>query len=350
MRIIWFSKKKVHSEELIIDPHPEEGECPILLESFSRISQADIPHEYIVSGKPVLKVTLKTCGHSFHPVALAKHWLLHSMRCPICKQGSDFPLSFKSLPNDLRERLIPEVDLIKREMRQDIIDVDWNLIHNLEEWHTQFMHGIRADLVHLRVPVQFVMELVSYRSWDNVRVNLQLHIMLFLERITSHQHSTLQQMVQTMPTFSQWGMRQDDSGSTVIEFYSLLVDEPEGMSMQRSQCRNLGRVLGMLGHMFPENLSDIAFSLIHLGEPEVMICETSRQRLSSHDMPPMFLRFEDSEREVGVIHLHQLPDSVEHGLSHVTLDLHKDDICDRLVNGYAYIYHSQNGLTLQDTV
>ena len=46
------------------------------------------------------------CGHTFHPTALALHFVNMDMRCPVCREGNKASLNVECLPIDIRSSII----------------------------------------------------------------------------------------------------------------------------------------------------------------------------------------------------------------------------------------------------
>jgi len=54
------------------------------------------------AGEPCPSLTLP-CGHTFHPTAIAVHFLYQHMRCPVCRAGYDGAMRLECVPTETRD-------------------------------------------------------------------------------------------------------------------------------------------------------------------------------------------------------------------------------------------------------
>jgi hypothetical protein len=53
------------------------------------------------------------CGHIFHPVALAFHFLVTDMRCPMCRSGTLEKMNIECVPESIRAVFAAKIELLK---------------------------------------------------------------------------------------------------------------------------------------------------------------------------------------------------------------------------------------------
>ena len=64
-----------------------------------------------------------TCGHVFHPTALALHFVNMDMRCPVCREGSHKKLNLQSLPASVQSMFCSKKQQLQKDNALDQIDI-----------------------------------------------------------------------------------------------------------------------------------------------------------------------------------------------------------------------------------
>jgi hypothetical protein len=115
--------------------------CNIMHEATRAVEIEDLPRVWpsdladAVSGATCDSAQL-ACGHVFHPAALALHFLVSDMRCPVCRDGLVQPMDIECLPSAMRPAFARKIESVKNaafdpqareELRADILHVLSNL-------------------------------------------------------------------------------------------------------------------------------------------------------------------------------------------------------------------------------
>jgi len=106
------------------------------------------------------------CGHVFHPAALALHFLVADMRCPVCRVGIAETMQLESVPAELRLHFQKKLEGIERrekeseeEARVDAPACIADVLRGLE-LQVRLADETR-DLTSLRTPVIFYEEQIE---------------------------------------------------------------------------------------------------------------------------------------------------------------------------------------------
>ena len=104
--------------------------CAIMHECTASVEVQDLPASWPLPDGGANTAQL-VCGHVFHPAALALHFLVSDMRCPVCRAGHPERMDLTSVPEHLRTAyaaksqqmlsaaLLPDTD----NLQEDIVDV-----------------------------------------------------------------------------------------------------------------------------------------------------------------------------------------------------------------------------------
>ena len=81
------------------------------------------------------------CGHVFHPVAIARHFLVSDMRCPVCRTGPAGPMAMDSVPPPMREAYAAKPDRVRSEAQspEDLAQLRADIEHVLAHLELGFV-------------------------------------------------------------------------------------------------------------------------------------------------------------------------------------------------------------------
>ena len=96
--------------------------CGIMHEPTRAVTLESLPACW--PGAPPANSAQLQCGHVFHPAALALHFLVADMRCPVCRDGFTQTMSLDSVPAELRACYEGRVKSIKRLEQETEVRVD----------------------------------------------------------------------------------------------------------------------------------------------------------------------------------------------------------------------------------
>jgi hypothetical protein len=105
--------------------------CGIMHEPTRSAQVPDLPDSWPLPHGTANSAQL-VCRHVFHPAALALHFLVSDMRCPVCRAGHPQRMDIASVPEDLRSAYAEKSKLIDSTalqpvdddiQRQDIVEV-----------------------------------------------------------------------------------------------------------------------------------------------------------------------------------------------------------------------------------
>ena len=88
------------------------GWCAILQTSVDDAQLAGVPASWSVEGVSYNRITLP-CSHAFHVSALALHFCMSDMRCPVCREGPPARLCPSSIPRSIQHLFAAEHDSIE---------------------------------------------------------------------------------------------------------------------------------------------------------------------------------------------------------------------------------------------
>ena len=318
-------------------------DCPILMEPLGSAEVEGIPQSgsLEVYGRECCVAKLPCCGKAFQPVALAVHFMLHGMRCPMCRNGHGIPLSAECLPPSSREAVAAHVERMRKEMRR-------------EEAEEEF-EDIDIDLV----PVSELMtDIALLRQWDFVYPNLQLQAILHmppsgvlkaLEVLNRHPFES------GLPYWTQCA-----TGIHLflnIVFQNSEVHPPQRFAVQRNQCRKISRALATL------RPASISFGLCYADDGD-SITQVARSRVvplqraqggteqaAEQGTVCSELLFETEERTVraGTVRIAFMAGQGR-SVEGITCEVRPEDIITRLVHGRIMAFQHTHGLLDTSTV
>ena len=88
--------------------------CGIMHEPTRAVEVDDLPAKW-PAGACACDSAQLACGHVFHPVAIALHFLVSDMRCPVCRTGPAGPMAMDSVPPPMREAYAAKLDRVRSE-------------------------------------------------------------------------------------------------------------------------------------------------------------------------------------------------------------------------------------------
>ena len=73
------------------------------------------------------------CGHVFSAAALALHFLVSDMRCPVCRAGPAAPMHIECVPSPIREAYSAKMQGVRREEQrpEDVLQLRADVVHVL---------------------------------------------------------------------------------------------------------------------------------------------------------------------------------------------------------------------------
>ena len=105
--------------------------CGIMHEPARDVEVEDLPRSW-PAGVCEANCAQLVCGHVFHPAALALHFLVSDMRCPVCRAGPVGHMHLESVPEGIRAAYAAKVERVAKtvhspqelqELRGDIVNV-----------------------------------------------------------------------------------------------------------------------------------------------------------------------------------------------------------------------------------
>eukprot|EP00960_Hanusia_phi_P069786 767165-Hanusia_phi.AAC.2 len=250
----WFSARKKFVCPVTLECVETEDECPILMEPFHACKMDFKPNlAYEIKGSDGTiqvynKVTIDGCQHSFFPLALAMHWMVHSMRCPLCKYGSDSKLSSTCLPINCAVKLLSQVRKIKNEMEEDIFMSDVQLVQDIRFGEDMEIVG---NISGEHFPHAILIDVIPLQNWDIINEHMRLHVMLHYESDLISQERVLSAL-DSLGATNQWRVERssEDTEMFTVQGYlslcedTLITDDPTFgfMNIPRSQCRLISRI------------------------------------------------------------------------------------------------------------
>jgi len=87
-----------------VAPQLSQQKCRyhIMHEDTRAVHMPGMPQSWPAAGALYHSLTLP-CGHTYHPTALALHFLFRDMRCPVCRAGHGSAMDLASVPESMRE-------------------------------------------------------------------------------------------------------------------------------------------------------------------------------------------------------------------------------------------------------
>lgn len=102
--------------------------CSIMQETTACIEVPDLPatwplecseHQHHPCGPHAIDTAQLECGHIFHPVALALHFLVTDMRCPICRSGTLEKMNIECVPESARDVFAAKIELLNKTQSEE---------------------------------------------------------------------------------------------------------------------------------------------------------------------------------------------------------------------------------------
>ena len=148
--------------------------CAIMHEDMCDVQLDAFPMKWPDSNNEHDCATLP-CGHSFHPCALALHFFMSDMRCPVCRAGSEDRLDVHTLPS-------PIADLL---LQKEAAKLETSLQSNVE---APSMQSVQAILSRLLFRVQLRGAGYTGRNPSSLHT-IDTHILLDNEALSAAMHA-----------------------------------------------------------------------------------------------------------------------------------------------------------------
>jgi hypothetical protein len=109
--------------------------CSIMHESTRAVEIDELPRQW-PCGESACNSARLQCGHVFHPSALALHFLVTDMRCPVCRAGLSSLMDIESVPAQVRPAFAAKTQRVQAaaqlpiditQLREDILHVLCNI-------------------------------------------------------------------------------------------------------------------------------------------------------------------------------------------------------------------------------
>ena len=127
--------RSVAGEELVCDLYSAVDDldvCGIMHEPTKTVEVEELPGTW-PTGDCACDSARLGCGHVFSAPAIALHFLVSDMRCPMCRAGPTGPMHIESVPAQIRVAYAAKMQRVKREaqrpedvaqLRADILTMD----------------------------------------------------------------------------------------------------------------------------------------------------------------------------------------------------------------------------------
>lgn len=114
--------------------------CGIMHEPTRAVEVDDLPAKW-PAGACACDSAQLACGHVFHPVAIALHFLVSDMRCPVCRTGPAGPMAMDSVPPPMREAYAAKLDRVRSEAQspEDLAQLRADIEHVLSHLELGFV-------------------------------------------------------------------------------------------------------------------------------------------------------------------------------------------------------------------
>jgi hypothetical protein len=100
--------------------------CGIMHEATNAVEVPDLPSTWPLepskhkcADEEAANTAELECGHVFHPVALAFHFLVSDMRCPVCRTGHTELMDLASVPLSIRPAFAAKIETSRQAQLQD---------------------------------------------------------------------------------------------------------------------------------------------------------------------------------------------------------------------------------------
>lgn len=175
----WCSRSLV-KVPVILSVAAEEDVCNIFKEKINYIEgEEHLPAKWDVNGHTCNMARLE-CGHAYHASAIAMHFLMSDMRCPICRRGPHSKMLIDSIPKEIRgvfanyaanseeveDTAQPNFAIFDRQRMCD----DWNLI--VEVRNNAQRHFVCSRLIRTPDSLEIEPGVFEYSLQRSFRRNL----------------------------------------------------------------------------------------------------------------------------------------------------------------------------------
>lgn len=322
-------------------------DCPILMEPLGTAEVDGIlkSKSLEVYGKECCVAKLPCCGKAFQPVALAVHFMLHGMRCPMCRSGHGSPLSAECLPVSSKEAIAAHVERMRKEMRR-------------EEAEEEFEDFNEIDIELIPVG-ELMTDIALLRQWDFVYPKLQLQAIL---------HMPPSMVLKALESLNRYpfesGVPYWTQCSTGIHLFLNIVfehpeiDPPRRFAVQRNQCRKISRALSTL------HPASISFGICYADDDDSLTQIARSRVISLRDSNPSNelqgnlqgsvssdLTFETEERTVraGTVRMAFMEEKGR-SVEGITCEVRPEQIIARLIHGRIMAFQHVHGFLDTTTV
>lgn len=251
----WYSRRRAVTVAVTLQ-RVEGGaeECPILMEPFESCRMEFNPDlQYGMKnekGEAVVynKVTIDSCSHSFFPLALVMHWMLHGMRCPLCKSGCDEKLCSSCLPLSVSTKLSRHARKIRNEMDSEVFESDLRLVESLGgEDEIEILGSFSGE----HFPLAVMLDVIPLQNWDIINECMRLSVTLHYDVDSMPQDQVLSAL-NSQGGMNPWRLERlsEPTGTYTVQGSlslcedTLMIEDPTFgyMNVPRSQCRWLSRM------------------------------------------------------------------------------------------------------------
>lgn len=196
--------------QLATHPAPDTKDCAIFQCPTCDVSIEDLPSTWTLKKVAYDTLTLP-CGHHFNPSAIALHFLLADMRCPVCRQGSDERMHLSELPKALQQVFKRKiVGMVARSEEEDnLTNLLESISVNLEQLERDFCLVVDISLysqsrVLLQSPIRAVLHespatYVPFRTQQSFQRMLNQHLLRFKDQTHAKITFAIQHPVMYLP-------------------------------------------------------------------------------------------------------------------------------------------------------
>ena len=180
--------------------------CSIMHESTRAVEIDDLPCKWPADASACDTAQLP-CGHVFHPAALALHFLVSDMRCPVCRAGLAELMHIESVPAEIRPAFVEKTQRVVAAAQRpaDIAQLREDIMHvlcNIEVMFSvlgsgQHRASARTRLVFEAQQLHAIEQQVLH-AWDSAQHVQQAHEMPHLSAASSSEfdmHRSFQRLV-----------------------------------------------------------------------------------------------------------------------------------------------------------
>ena len=114
-------------------------DCNIFHCPTNEVEIEGLPASWPMYGAEYNTLTLP-CGHTYHPSALALHFLISDMRCPVCRRGYDGSMHLCNIPKTLRPAFQRKCEGVasREDSEESLIDLLQMISFDLSELERDF--------------------------------------------------------------------------------------------------------------------------------------------------------------------------------------------------------------------